>query len=868
MKRYHGLALLILCSAVFDLGSVALNLPDTNGGARSFGYWRGITVADGLRVGAGVAAAYVLFALALIALIHAFRLRKSYALSAAFALYLFLHNAIANPALFDEWPWLGRTLRFLTLHFDYRLVKGWAAVIVLSLWFSLLRSGLGRRPLFRVAAASVCTLALALVFWRWPVHSARRGVADSAPAATLQRKNIVFIGIDGLRFDTQLDLEGAIDDRPLTFPFVVTPLASTLPAYKAIFSGVPPDRNGQRFPFPDPAEASMQAPNAALEELQKLGYRTEFMIDDSRFLYFSEGAGLDRFQGPRLNFGNFAFPLFLRSPLIFGAFNNPLGYLLLPDLRANFAYANTYRLEYFTEAVASRLADLGRSGKPFFLSAHTSALHWPSSYRYPYYKRGGIFKSGPHPFSLARLHPNEFGISGLEYGAEMRERFLESYDLGVRMVTREFVIPILAQLRELGLLDRTVVVLMSDHGETFWSTGPFPDDKAPKHGFSLVAEDDSDLAFMRIFSAFKSSRLSPCNLGLQDLVPLASALASPDFKEDSLNDILANHPLQFSESGIWQGAYFPDATVLGIRTLFDMVEVSEAGGNVKLHEGLLPLLEFQKERAVYEGPFRLTLFPAVTGYRLFLCDRLHDPSCRTNAAASDRERTRRLLSAILEHWQADRESGALPALHFDANWPSFPRMIDDPAAPPWLRLQAASEAWFADLDSSGHDELLRLANDPAVPGPVREIAGRRAGFDGPGDREAGEEEAQIALDWGLLISSARVHSEALKRASASGSAEDLFAEIVHQLEQFTLAPGQYAELRAATFRLAGAEEPPVSRLPRKTRLIGELVLRLSARFCRSGGNKPLCSRLAAAAKLHRAERPFNGGVKQRRDHES
>jgi arylsulfatase A-like enzyme len=126
--------------------------------------------------------------------------------------------------------------------------------------------------------------------------------------------------------------------------------------------------------------------------------------------------------------------------------------------------------------LSSRPAD-----RPFFLWVHTVDPHEP--YRPPEQTRENFFEEGQKRFDLDK-HP------GFKLTREMSERqrqevvryLISLYDAEIAFNDRAFG-ELVAMLESLALLDSTVVVFVSDHGEEFLDHGTWG------HGRNLYAEN-------------------------------------------------------------------------------------------------------------------------------------------------------------------------------------------------------------------------------------------------------------------------------------------------------------------------------------------------------------------------------------------
>jgi arylsulfatase A-like enzyme len=107
--------------------------------------------------------------------------------------------------------------------------------------------------------------------------------------------------------------------------------------------------------------------------------------------------------------------------------------------------------------------------KPFFVFLHTYDVHRydpPDAFRNEYVPdyEGSIEEGIPLARSLQHLQNHEF-LGGLD--DRDREKVVSIYDEGIRYVDH-WIGKFLAAVEEMGLLENTVVIITSDHGEEFW----------------------------------------------------------------------------------------------------------------------------------------------------------------------------------------------------------------------------------------------------------------------------------------------------------------------------------------------------------------------------------------------------------------
>ena len=120
----------------------------------------------------------------------------------------------------------------------------------------------------------------------------------------------------------------------------------------------------------------------------------------------------------------------------------------------------------------------GHAEEPFFLFLHTYDIHLPYDPPAPYHERFGAAYQGPvHGRGTLEILRQARGFRGYPQGEGShdltdldRKKIVDLYDGGI-LYTDTYIGRLLLLLRELGLREKTAVILFSDHGEEFWEHG-------------------------------------------------------------------------------------------------------------------------------------------------------------------------------------------------------------------------------------------------------------------------------------------------------------------------------------------------------------------------------------------------------------
>lgn len=311
-----------------------------------------------------------------------------------------------------------------------------AVSLVVSLWCWALRRGALLAP-----AAVGLGLAAIAALGLWTPPATGGGIGSRDPA----RPNLLLIGVDSLRPDET----GFVSGSKLTpnidaflrearwFDTAYTPLGRTFGGWMAALTGREPITSGARENLIGNDQVSRDATLG--HWLRALGYRTVLAMDERHFSAVDEGFGFDAVVGPEHGVLDLLISYF-DHPLVNLISHRPLAKHLFPYLYLNRGRAYHYEPKAYTDAALAELAEGGQ--QPLFLALHFLLPH------YPYVSN-----------SVEELDDMEFDPRG-------DKRYHYFYRMLLRQADHQFG-DLMAGLEEQGLLDNTLVVLLSDHGDSF-----------------------------------------------------------------------------------------------------------------------------------------------------------------------------------------------------------------------------------------------------------------------------------------------------------------------------------------------------------------------------------------------------------------
>ncbi|NOY26772.1 MAG: sulfatase-like hydrolase/transferase [Oligoflexia bacterium] len=538
----------------------------------------------------------------------------------------------------------------------------------------------GRRAprLFARRLLALCAVLALVALTQVPIPAFPPAVGS---AASRTGPNVVLIGIDSLRPD---HLSGLGYDRPTSpnidallaesvrFDSAWSQIARTYPAWTSMMTGSWPVDDQIRDNLPSPDQLVPTQPTVA-QVLQRAGWYTTFLTDDSRFSYMVPALGWDVIHQPPVGLTNFVVSVNEPRYRAFHAFmHNPLGFALVPSLRHNQAYGKSYRPGLFANAVVRKLTAAAKHDR-FFLAMHSCVLHHPGDRVWPYTQMfGQRGYAGENRFRYARS-PTSFEVTGSgddQIAAGYAEQDARIYDSGVVMAD-ELVGRVMGALRAGDLLDNTIVVLFSDHGEDLWAPDLPYNYGGPNHGFNLMG-----LAQNRIVLAVRmpDSYAGPSTRGtvvsdpvrLLDLGPSLAELAGVSWPKltaaKSLVPLIeGKHDPQprliYMETGVSEKRYWaPGHRGYPYHRIQERYDIDLKTGHVFIKDKFHPYLVAAKDRAVQLGRWRLIWFPLTHGTRVALYDIEADPLLQHDLAREEPKRVAWLGSQLAPFLRKDGES--------------------------------------------------------------------------------------------------------------------------------------------------------------------------------------------------------------------
>jgi arylsulfatase A-like enzyme len=509
-------------------------------------------------------------------------------------------RAIARPALFDDLPALRPVLSWLVDHGE-----PWHPRVAAGLWLGL-HLGLlawrarGHRRALGVAVGAVAAVGLLAAWGSWP------------PAGGAKHPLVILIGVDAFRPDrlralggtreVAPNLDALVEQGATLFTRAYTPIAQTEPAWRSLLTGLWPHRTGVRYSLT--AESRVHPVPTFPRHFSEAGWRTVFATDCSRFHFEGPDSGFTtRLQPPRGAVNFLLEKLRYRALGLFA--DHRLGAAWLPEFIDNRALAGIHDPEGYADRLATRLVTEARQG-PTLFAFHATAAHFPGDPVYPHYRR---FVPASEPLER-RLRMHFSPVAAGSTGGWSREGSEALYDELLSQADAQ-VGQLLGALKRAGRYDDALIVLFSDHGESFHADRPDLAGATPVHGARLSDEE------YRVLLAVKLPRGQSAPARVDTLVRLVdvgptllelSALPALPASVDgvSLAPLLRGQPFQpaplYAETGfthvspeVFDPGHWP-----GAPRAFDTYRI-RPDGVVEVEASAHEAIVREKDRGAFDG---------------------------------------------------------------------------------------------------------------------------------------------------------------------------------------------------------------------------------------------------------------------------
>lgn len=441
--------------------------------------------------------------------------------------------------------------------------------------------------------------------------------------------NIIILGIDSLN-TAQINARDTPElmrflKQSVHFNKVITPLARTSPSWTTILTGMHPLHHHARENLISPD--LIRHEDSFAWHLKKMGYQTIFASDDRRFNSMGKEFGFNIITGPKIGANDFLLGSFYDFPLSNLLINLRISKRLFPYHYINRAAHVTYLPQTFDLAL-KRMLEQQPTDKPLFLAVHFTLPHWPYSWA-----------ASPFPNKKA---PDEQTTEPL-------------YQAATRAVDTQ-VGNMLKQLQKHGLLHNSMVMILSDHGETLNQVGSrqvsaklYQDhshqladylkgklsglEQSSGHGSDLLSPTQFEcLLGIKIFQQghlLTQPKIVAPSVSLMDIAPTIYAFLNqplqPFFDGISLyQSLITDKPPIANRSFMLESGIFPNQVVTKdtIRLIARMIyKVNFHNNHLELRQDRLAMINAIKLYGILKNDWLIALYPGEKKYITVILNR-------------------------------------------------------------------------------------------------------------------------------------------------------------------------------------------------------------------------------------------------------
>ncbi len=332
-------------------------------------------------------------------------------------------------------------------------------------------------------------------------------------------------------------------------------LARTFSSWTSIFTSIFPPDHQIRHMFPSRKQVNQEW-QTIVKVLNQNDYETAIISDFAGDIFARIDYGFQRLKTPHLTLQNLVKQRSLEIHyFLMGVIINPIGRTIFPEMWGMPMNVDPF---YVTEYTKRAIKQAIVKKKPFFVAAFGSNNHFPYCSKYPYYKLYGnrsYFKK--HKYCKDDMMKSYSGYS--VPGDDLRQ-IVDLYDNAARLYDDNLG-DILKFLEKCGVAGNTIVVVMSDHGESLYENGD-----GTGHGDHLRGKycNNMTLGFYSPYETFGGLKVEETVRDI-DIAPTLLdmlALKPPgSFKGKSLLPFMRGQPFGglpvYMESGLWYSTAAP-----------------------------------------------------------------------------------------------------------------------------------------------------------------------------------------------------------------------------------------------------------------------------------------------------------------------
>ncbi len=532
----------------------------------------------------------------------------------------------------------------------------------------------------RTRWATALLLVTLIGIWAIPKIARAPIPAKQAFSPTQGPWNVLIIGSDSLRGD-RLGFTGykparsdgaaaagvspaidALAAKSQVFTRCYTPMASTLESNTSLHTSLYPHSHGFRHMYPNQqqVEKSTASTQPIAAQLRQAGYHTAAIGDWCAGFFEVMPLGHEEVSVSSFD----SFKIYMSQAVIMAHFIVPLyfdhevGFQVFPEIES---FAQFVTPEVVTKRVEHKLAEVARSGQPFFSHVFYSCNHLPYRSVEPY---NSLFADpnyrGKNKTSV------DFDIDEFIGGTDLENKWNKLTPADAQQIsalydgcTRQFddcVARILTSLEKNGLAERTIVIINSDHGDDLYEPGA-----TLGHGLSFNGGDQSNHIPLVMYVPGKTPQTFPQIVRTIDIAPTLMDLLgqhSPAGWEGKSLAPWIGEPNAAQSRPFYAETGFPfiQFRVQNVQRppLPPMDEMTFIDEDYDYHFVLKPEYEQRlvdaKERVLRTEHWKLILTPCADGERHFrLFDLRNDPHCEHNIV-TEKPEVFLAMKKALEKW--------------------------------------------------------------------------------------------------------------------------------------------------------------------------------------------------------------------------
>ncbi len=480
--------------------------------------------------------------------------------------------------------------------------------------------------------------------------------------------NILFLGSDSLRPDhlsccgynrkTSPNID-VLASKAVRFEQAYVPLARTLPSWVSLLTSTYPHTHGFRHMFPSREKRRIHLP-LLTRILSSAGYGSAVVSDYAGECFDMVDMGFDSKDVPTATSIQVIIERFFlqKQPYLVPFLDNDAGHRLLPLLSFLMINPDPDRM---TNRVINAMRSINASGRPFFINAFFSCTHIPYALPHPYYE---MFTDpeykGIHKYGFGIGDPREIEKTMQRPPQRDQDHIIDLYDGGVAAFDHAAG-GIFRELDRMGVMENTIILILSDHGENLYDSG-----NLLEHGERFGGGDAANRCPLILYDP--EERSGPLSIEtpvhILDVMPtLLARLGLPvpsTVRGEDLSPLMRKKTVKprvlFAETGLslngtpdtfaGSGLEYPD--------ILSSLDADPVDGTLFLRKRFERSAIAAKERQVRTERYKLIYVPTPEGAEFSLYDVTKDPANENNLygtknhVAIGEALKRRLFEFILE----------------------------------------------------------------------------------------------------------------------------------------------------------------------------------------------------------------------------